>query len=210
MCLKVLLLGENRLKRIDPRWFQSLFLLENLYLNNNRITEITENVTAAFQNTRSLIILNLAFNKIAEIDENLFAPLVALAVLNLSGNHIDELKMDTFMYLKNLKILRLDNNRLASIHPRLFKRLYSCTFISLFNNFKYGIIREKNSSNFYSLFLPNDYTISKFPFVKNEYIVEINSGGFPFLANRKTFRRHINSHFNRKMIHLVIDWEAEN
>lgn len=134
---------------------------------------------------------------------------MALRVLNLSGNHIYEMKMNTFMYLKNLEILRLDNNRLVSIHPRLFKRLYSCTFISLFNNFKYGIIREENSSNFSSLFLQNDYTISKFPFVKNEYILEIigkfNSGDFPFLSNRKRFRRHINSHFHRQMIHLDID-----
>ncbi|EQB62124.1 small gtp-binding protein [Vairimorpha apis BRL 01] len=82
--------------------------LELLYLFNNRITNIPNNV----DKLENLITLDLSENKIYNVPENL-ANCKNLNKLNLSSNHIN--KIETICKIKSLKHLSLSNIQISEI-----------------------------------------------------------------------------------------------
>ncbi len=90
--------------------------LVELYLNQNRLSILTEN---AFDLMRNLLKLNLAHNQLAALPPNLFAVsknLPKLESLELQNNSLTMLTPDLFQGLSNLALLNLSHNAISSLY----------------------------------------------------------------------------------------------
>lgn len=156
-------ISHNNIKFIDPNNFRGVgnmysldisynflsnFQLNNitlsnikaLYLNNNRLT----NITNTLNNMPSLLYLDLSNNFIVELISVPFSGLPNLKVIHLSHNKIlafnnpqtnsmsklteldlsyNELTLVNLSYFKDLVVVNLSNNRFTSINSSLFANL---------------------------------------------------------------------------------------
>ena len=129
--LKYLYLNNNKIENLDNNLFEKLVNLKKLHLNNNQIENLNPNL---FKNLKNLEVLHLNYNKIKNLNENFFEKLVNLKELHLNNNLIENLNEKIFENLYNLKELRLNNNQIKNLNPNLFKNLKNLEVLDLNNN----------------------------------------------------------------------------
>lgn len=105
-------LSINHLFNIPQRTFFYQKKLEELHLNHNKISTITEKT---FIGLSSLTVLNLRGNFLDSIDKEIFAALPKLEELNLGQNRISRIEIGAFDNLPNLRVLILDDNQLPAV-----------------------------------------------------------------------------------------------
>ncbi|XP_044512855.1 toll-like receptor 9 [Gracilinanus agilis] len=140
--LEGLVLKDNSLIRLDPRWFRNLVNLTVLDLSENFLSEdIT--VTTAFQNLTRLKKLNLAFNyhkKVSFAHLHLapsFQNLTALQVLDMSGIFFRSLTKATLQPLLGLPYfqkLLLPMNFINKADLGIFRLFSSLQYVDLSDN----------------------------------------------------------------------------
>ena len=130
-------LSGNDFESLEGLGNLELNLLTELYLNSNKIKNITELSKVKFENLfvldlsqneitdfgalsktklESLSILNLSENKISDIASLGSLSLNSLTILNLSFNDIQSFDILSSVKFKNLKILFLNNNKISDIN----------------------------------------------------------------------------------------------
>lgn len=115
--LNYLDLSNNHLFNIPPRTFQFQTKLQELHLNHNKISTVT-NLT--FIGLQSLTILNLRGNLLDELGSHVFLTLPKLEELNLGQNRIARIDPEAFAGLQGLRILHLDDNEIISVPSDTF------------------------------------------------------------------------------------------
>lgn len=108
--LTVFLANGNHIISVPDGTFSKLFRLNYLYLDNNKIEVLQNDV---FQGLASLLTLTLAGNSIKMIEPNAFRGLTTLLTLDLRHNSIRDLKKGTLAELTSLKQLNLANNKIT-------------------------------------------------------------------------------------------------
>jgi Leucine-rich repeat (LRR) protein len=117
-------LSHNHLVKILPKSFSTQTKLNELHLNNNKITYLS-NLTFGGpgsgnrEGLPSLAVLNLRENLIENLEPGVFMYSKNLEELDLGQNKIGELGASALRGLGGLRILRLDNNELARV-PGVF------------------------------------------------------------------------------------------
>lgn len=110
-------LSNNHLFNIPPRTFMFQAKLQELHLNHNKISSIT-NLT--FTGLQSLTVLNLRKNILDELGSHAFLTLPKLEELDLGQNRIARIDPETFAGLQGLRILHLDDNEITSVPSEAF------------------------------------------------------------------------------------------
>ena len=126
--LKEVLLGFNRIKRVDNSRKPSdddggclhFPKLEVIDLNTNHIAQLGVDT---FSKLAHLVRLNLSFNKLAELPATLFKDLIQLQVLDLSHNRLVKIRPGSFDALSKLKKLNLSHNELTRLEPSRLSKL---------------------------------------------------------------------------------------
>ncbi|XP_076316735.1 uncharacterized protein LOC143229009 isoform X1 [Tachypleus tridentatus] len=116
-------LGQNKISRLESRFFEKMFSLTAINLERNIISKVE---SAAFHGINvSLSSLSLLSNHIEEFPSDLLSILTELRVLDLGFNKIQELPLDAFNHVPYLTLLALDGNPLETIPLAAFKHLNS-------------------------------------------------------------------------------------
>lgn len=92
---------------IDPNAFQHLNNLQQLSLDNNRLTAIKK---SWFKGLDYLTYLDINYNNIESIEAGVFENLPSLVELRLSGNRLECLNLASMSHLKELKRIFLTEN----------------------------------------------------------------------------------------------------
>ncbi|XP_063909623.1 protein toll-like [Zophobas morio] len=108
-------------------YFQNLESLQHLNLNENRLTNLDEDV---FKNMPNLLNLELEDNNIV-LKKKMFRYVPQLEFLYLSGNGLENLPDGVFKPLKMLERLHLWNNKLKSLDRSTFRGLVSLQSLEL-------------------------------------------------------------------------------
>ena len=111
--------------------FQGLTGLRNLFLHDNKLTEIP---TGLFSGLSNLEILNLSGNALKDLPADLFHGLPKLRYLYVSNNQLTGLPRELFNNLSNLENLGLEVNQLTSLPAGLFDGLHKLDFLALHIN----------------------------------------------------------------------------
>ncbi len=104
--------------------------LENLFLNNNRLTTLE---TDTFLGT-NLIQIGLEDNQLAHIQNEAFSGTNNLQYLYLDNNDLTSVKSNFFSDMTALRTLSLAHNRLSEIEDESFSRLVHLLTLDLKNN----------------------------------------------------------------------------
>jgi len=141
MFVKTLDMSHNKLnsENLPLNIFDNLKYLENLFLDNNEISNLEENI---FWNLKRLTTLGLSSNKLEFIHPNLFINLKDLKDLNLKENCLRTLQRDIFSSQTNLKYLNLSDNKIGCFPKGLFDSLENLEGINLSNNQFYFLDEE--------------------------------------------------------------------
>ncbi|CAH1781886.1 unnamed protein product [Owenia fusiformis] len=105
--------------------------LDVIYLNENQISNIEND---AFKGLGDLLILDISMNKLRVLEDGRFRDLHRLRELQLQYNKISELKPGAFSGLQSLKKLKLHFNELPVIKNETFKSLGGLTHLDLSHN----------------------------------------------------------------------------
>ncbi|XP_061898715.1 leucine-rich repeat and immunoglobulin-like domain-containing nogo receptor-interacting protein 1 isoform X1 [Entelurus aequoreus] len=125
---RLLDLGKNRIRTINPDEFANYPSLEHLDLSENTISTIEP---GAFNNLYGLRTLGLRSNKLKLIQLGVFTGLSNLTQLDISENKIVILLDYMFQDLYNLRSLEVGDNDLVFISHRAFHGLSSLEHLSL-------------------------------------------------------------------------------
>ncbi|CAG9563755.1 unnamed protein product [Danaus chrysippus] len=120
-------LSNNDLVEIDID-SRDLKMLEELYLNKNKIKKV-HNVV--FRDLESLLTLDLSENALQELQENYFEGLKNLKTLLLNNNELHFLASNVFKAIENLKKLDMSQTRISSITNNLFEGLFSLEILNI-------------------------------------------------------------------------------
>ncbi|XP_039961842.1 relaxin receptor 2 [Bactrocera tryoni] len=133
------------IEQLAPYAFRRLseIPLKTLYLDENKITSLSENLFSA---ENSLITLILSGNRIKELHNYDFQHLERLTELDLRGNRIETFEADVFGMLQSLEVLYLNENHIHQIRPGMFPVLTKLHTLSLAHNRIADI--ERNSFTF--------------------------------------------------------------
>lgn len=104
------------------------FRTHYLYLQNNYISEVTED---AFVNATEVRWINLANNRIHRISKQVFEKVPSLLYLYAQGNQLREVPSGL---PASLEQLRLGRNRISKIPPGAFNKMGNLTLLDLYNN----------------------------------------------------------------------------
>ncbi|XP_059058192.1 leucine-rich repeat-containing G-protein coupled receptor 5-like isoform X1 [Achroia grisella] len=115
-------LSQNHLVNIPTKSFAYQRKLQELHLNHNKISSVTN---TTFQGLNSLTVLNLKRNFLEELPNGVFSTLPRLEELNLGQNRISRIEPKAFAGLTALRILYLDDNQLSSVPTTSFSLLGS-------------------------------------------------------------------------------------
>ncbi|XP_072025136.1 uncharacterized protein [Amphiura filiformis] len=129
--LSRLLLSNNKITSIPSGVFDNLYHLRMLDLGNNKIRDIR---TGTFGQLKNLFRLVLSNNKITQIDPGSFDNLTALSSINLGKNRLESISQDVFSRLGKLSSLDLSNNQLQRVHSRAFQNLNKLGILNLDHN----------------------------------------------------------------------------
>lgn len=110
--LKFILLQFNQISYIHPQTFKGLDVLEVLYLDDNRITTLSEYTLHYLPN---LLHFSMSFNSLTRIPNELFMKTTRLETLNLGHNMLQHFNDTQFNYLPNLERVHLDHNNLMKL-----------------------------------------------------------------------------------------------
>ncbi|XP_045537529.1 toll-like receptor 3 [Papilio machaon] len=109
--LITLYLQNNKIQNISDDSFTSLKNLKQLYMHHNEI----EILNMMLINLKSLKELDLSYNKLKKISGYEVNRLIALEKLNMSYNNLEIIESNCFNQAPNLNILDLSHNRIVSI-----------------------------------------------------------------------------------------------
>ncbi len=129
--LEELRLDDNKLTTLTENIFHGLTHLMLLELTHNELATLPENI---FHGLTSLRWLFLANNQFSELPENIFGGLNELEDLNLYNNHLTTLPANIFHDLHALKRLHLEVNQLAALPNNIFHGLVSLETLNLNGN----------------------------------------------------------------------------
>lgn len=104
-------LDGNSMRDLSGQIFLGRSRMKNLYLNNSRLTEVSNNT---FVGLLDLQLLDLSNNMLQIFRGQEFTDLVNLRELYLQNNKILHISEEAFRPLKSLSVLRLDNNLLTT------------------------------------------------------------------------------------------------
>ncbi|XP_061617799.1 amphoterin-induced protein 2-like isoform X2 [Phyllopteryx taeniolatus] len=115
--LAALLLGRNRVGRIEARAFAVTPHLLHLDLSSNKLSALNSSVFAGLTELQELLLFD---NQIAQINPNAFSGLRSLVKLYLSGNRLTSLPVSLLNGegALNLTFLDVSSNGLSSVHVR--------------------------------------------------------------------------------------------
>lgn len=115
-------LSNNHLVNIPMKSFVNQEKLQELHLNKNKLSSITNKT---FHGLKSLTVLNLRENFLEELPKGIFSILPKLEELNLGQNRISKIDALAFDGLLGLRVLYLDDNSLSSVPTHAFSVLGS-------------------------------------------------------------------------------------
>lgn len=116
--LKTISITKSNLCIVEFRDFKNMRKLEKLYLNENKIKNISQ---CAFRYAENLEIIDLSGNFIEKLDENIFAKLPNLQQLNLNDNLLVHLESGLFRNNLNLEKILIQQNHLKIIEINFMK-----------------------------------------------------------------------------------------
>ncbi|XP_070504913.1 chaoptin-like [Chironomus tepperi] len=131
--LEILELENCGIRTLDPQWFSDLSSLVAVFLNENQLTELPENV---FGNVRQIHVAN---NQLQRIDANAFPNLSSLILFNGRNNQINEIDPIFYNDTQSLYNLQLNGNICVSIdimNLALNREYYRPMFEQCFANFE--------------------------------------------------------------------------
>ena len=108
-------LSGQGIKSLSSGDFNGLSNLEDLYLDNNRLSSLPADVFAGLSNLQNL---DLHSNNLSSLPANIFAGLSNLQNLDLYSNNLSSLPANVFAGLSNLQELYLQGNSLICL-PRI-------------------------------------------------------------------------------------------
>ncbi|XP_060518389.1 carboxypeptidase N subunit 2-like [Cylas formicarius] len=129
--LEILISGEKRHWLTVAPVFQHFKFLEELYIRNSSISQISMH---AFWGVPSLKVLNLSLNNISNVLDHNFRGLLNLVELNLDDNRIVSLQSGVFKHLTELRILSLQRNLLKELVPKTFLKLTKLHVLKISGN----------------------------------------------------------------------------
>lgn len=116
---------------IHEQAFQDLAQLENLYLNDNLLSDLPR---LAFKGLSRLKMLNLGGNQLTNVSKTWFSDLVELEVLYLDRNQLLYIAEGAFENLTSLITLHLNSNNLTTLPFPVFQPIYFLGRLYLFRN----------------------------------------------------------------------------
>jgi len=116
-------LSHNHLLKISQGSFSTQTKLNELHLNNNKITSLSNQTfgggnggsASGNRGLPSLIHLNLRVNLLENVEPGIFIYTRNLKELDLGENSIREINSSAFLGLEKIRILRLDRNELRRV-----------------------------------------------------------------------------------------------
>ena len=133
--------------------FEGAQHLERIYINNNKIPQLTDNI---FSGASNLEIIDMKLNGIKSISNQTFAGLTKLRSIYMSHNSLKFLPRDIFDDLINLRNVSFTGNSLESVDGDLFKNNLKITHLRLSNN-HLSVIGSNLITNLKSLKLAKFY-----------------------------------------------------
>ena len=119
--IQEILLNDNRITEIDEQTFFSLQSLKRLDLQRNLVSKLPTNVFAHLSN---LTVLDLHENGLSETVplEEVLKPLGNLQKLDLSYNNFTSLSVEPSPFMHNFELtdFSISNNKVKVFHPRMF------------------------------------------------------------------------------------------
>ncbi|KAM3964947.1 toll-like receptor 7 [Aphomia sociella] len=131
--LTQLFLQNNKISELPVDVFSDLLSLKVVNLSNNAINYLPEGL---FYNTREIREIYMQDNELEILPKRIFNRLEQLLVLDLSANKLrsDHIEDETFGGLIRLIVLDLSHNAVARISRNMFKDLFFLQILSLNNN----------------------------------------------------------------------------
>lgn len=145
--LQNLYLQDNELTDIAADSITSLASLRVLNLSSNHLETLPDTLFANSKEIREVCLQN---NGLYQVPKKLFNRLEQLVVLNLSNNRISQIDEDPFVGLIRLVVLDLSRNALTHIKSKFFKDLHVLQILDLRNN-SVGYIEENAFLPLYNL-----------------------------------------------------------
>lgn len=196
-----IILGYNNINRIGPSVFHEMSYLEHLDLQFNEVSELPTEIFHNINNSLKKVFLNN--NQLQEIDENVFSVgMGKLRILNLAHNKITNYKFFKHSYFPQLLDFHLNNNKLKEVTNILYNNFSSVNiriqnlFLE-FNEIEFELIDGKFmynrvslwelkflniSNNRISRFYPIFTSLIEHPIVidfRNNRILDMDLRGFP-------------------------------
>ena len=131
--LQNLFLQDNKMTNLAERAFVGLVALQRLNVSSNQLTNLPPEL---FQSSRDIKELHLNNNSISVLAPGLLAGLDQLLVLDLSNNQLTNtwVNRDTFSGLVRLVILNLAHNKITRLDSHVLQDLYSLQILNLHHN----------------------------------------------------------------------------
>lgn len=146
-----------------------------LYLDDNKISLVPENIFNAFSNLKSL---DFTGNPILELQPKTFANLLKLEELHLEGTLITEIPQGLINHLTELKVLHLFENKLESLPKGVLNRLVSLEEFGINDNqiteFDPNLFRNNNNLTSIDLSNNNIYQLPTITHLNKLKTVSIN------------------------------------
>nr|CAD7255831.1 unnamed protein product [Timema shepardi] len=130
-------LSHNMINTIPCNLLEGNSNLREMYLNNNNITSLCDDMLQPSK--RFLAIIDLSFNKLDSVPPKLFQNLTSLISLNISHNNLTSLSLGLFDNFKYFLNLDLSYNKIKSLPLGLFKKLFSLLTLNLSSNLLYHL-----------------------------------------------------------------------
>uniref|UniRef100_A0A5S6Q3X2 LRRCT domain-containing protein n=1 Tax=Trichuris muris TaxID=70415 RepID=A0A5S6Q3X2_TRIMR len=151
--LRVLILKNNIIYRIDSELFDGLSRLRVLDLSGNQLSQIGANCFGSYFS--GMKTLNLNHNNISSIREGAFRHLQELETLSMAFNVLTRLEMDSLSGLSNLRHLDLGRNRLEVIPVGAFAHMLHLETLDIGHN-RLKALQLPTLPNLAALFLHNN------------------------------------------------------
>ncbi|CRL05501.1 CLUMA_CG018097, isoform A, partial [Clunio marinus] len=116
---------------IQSQHFTGFSNLTKLYLNDNRISRISE---SAFASNENLKLLDLSGNDLKDVPQILFVGLKSFETLNLASNPILIPKNRPFLKSNSLKYLKMNHCNVSTIYLETFSELSNIETLNLNEN----------------------------------------------------------------------------